>query len=226
MAERRMLAKSIVTSDAFLDMPAEAQALYLQLNMAADDDGFVDSPRSIMRTCGASNDTMKILIAKKFVLTFEKGDNFLVVVKHWKVNNYIRKDTYRETRYKALMRELYLDENGSYSLNPGDGHIPLIENRDEPVTTPSQVRDGPETSFSIPASTQDRIGKVIDSIDQDSIDQSINDEPAAQAGADIDPYNQKIISFVKNGMYDAAAGLYRLYTAQGLDVIHPGDVKT
>lgn len=126
MAERRMFSRSIVTSDAFLDMPAEAQALYLQLNMAADDDGFVDNPRTIMRSCGASNDSMKLLRAKKFVLTFGPDDNFIVVIKHWRVNNYIRSDRYRETRYKELMREMYYDENRSYSMNPGDGHVPCL----------------------------------------------------------------------------------------------------
>lgn len=164
MAERRMFAKSIIESDPFMDMPPEAQMLYIRLNMAADDDGFCDNPRSIMRACGASNDSMKLLIAKKFVLTFEKKDNFIVVIKHWRMNNYIRKDTYHETKYKEFMRELYYDENQSYSLNPGDGHIPCLpgsrpapaplpsQPRDEPVTGPSQTRDDPLT--------QDRLGKV------------------------------------------------------------------
>ena len=127
MAERRMFAKSVVTSDFFRDMPAEAQALYLQLCMEADDDGFVDNPRSIMRGCGASDDSMKLLIAKAFVLTFNKGDQFLLVIKHWRVNNYIQKDRYRKTKYAELMRELYYDENRSYSKNPGDGHTPCLE---------------------------------------------------------------------------------------------------
>ena len=151
-----------------MDMPAEAQALYFHLCMAADDDGFCDNPRSIMRSCGASNDTMKLLISKKFVLTFEKNDGFIVVVKHWRLNNYIRKDTYHETKYKEFMRELYFDENQSYSMNPGDGHVPCIpqrlpapvtpssQTRDEPVTEPSRTRDDPLT--------QDSIGK--DSIDK------------------------------------------------------------
>ena len=146
--------------------------LYIRLNMAADDDGFCDNPRSIMRSCGASNDAMKILIAKKFVLTFEKKDNFIVVIKHWRMNNYIRKDTYHETKYKEFMRELYYDENQSYSMNPGDGHIPCIpgssptpvplpsQTRDEPVTDPSRTRDEPLT--------QDRLGKDKGRLGEDS----------------------------------------------------------
>lgn len=173
MAERRMFAKSIIESDPFMDMPAEAQMLYIHLNLAADDDGFVDRPRSVMRACGASNDSMKLLIAKKFVLAFDRNDNFIVVIKHWRMNNYIRKDTYHETKYKEFMRELYYDENQSYSLNPGDGHVPCIlgsspapvplpsHPRDEPVTNPSRTRDEPLT--------QDRLGK--DSIDKVSLDQ-------------------------------------------------------
>lgn len=158
MAERRMFCKSIIESDAFMDMPAEAQMLYIRLNMAADDDGFCDNPRSVMRACGAGSDTMKILIAKKFVLTFDKNDGFIVVIKHWRMNNYIRKDNYRETKYKEFMRELYYDENRSYSMNPGDGHTPClppvtpcIPPVDEPYTGRTQVVDEPLT--------QDRIGK-------------------------------------------------------------------
>ena len=153
-------------------MPAEAQSLYFHLNMAADDDGFCDNPRSVMRSCGASNDTMKLLIAKKFVLTFEKNDGFVVVVKHWRLNNYIRKDTYHETKYKEFMRELYFDENQSYSTNPGDGHVPCVPGSSPaPVPLPSQPRDEPVTDASRTRDdplTQVTIGK--DSIDKFSVD--------------------------------------------------------
>ena len=155
MAERRMLAKSIVTSDEFLDMPAEAKALYFMLNMAADDDGFCGAPRSVMRQCQVSDDAMKVLVAKKFVLIFPKPDDassYVLVIKHWRVHNYIRKDTYQETKYKELMQSLYLDENKAYSENPGDDHVP--------VTARRRHVDDP--------STQDRIGK--DSIGKFSID--------------------------------------------------------
>lgn len=184
-----------------MDMPAEAQALYFHLCMAADDDGFCDNPRSIMRSCGASNDTMKLLISKKFVLTFEKNDGFIVVVKHWRLNNYIRKDTYHETKYKEFMRELYFDENQSYSMNPGDGHVPCIpqslpapvtpssQTRDEPVTEPSRTRDDPLTQDSI---GKDSIDKAIVSTGEDSTGKGEcergNPPPAA---AITDPENKK-----------------------------------
>ena len=141
--------------------------LYIRLNMAADDDGFCDNPRSIMRACGASDDAMKLLVAKKFVLTFSKQDNFVVVIKHWRMNNYIRKDTYHETKYKEFMRELYYDENNSYSLNPGDGHKPCLpEARDESETDPSRNRDDPMT--------QVRLDKIRVRLEEERLDKSNN----------------------------------------------------
>lgn len=88
MAERRMFAKTIVTSDDFLDMPMSARCLYFTLGMFADDDGFVNNPKSIMRQVGASNDDMNLLIAKKYLLIFENG---VIVIKHWRMHNYIQK---------------------------------------------------------------------------------------------------------------------------------------
>jgi len=111
MAERRMFAKTIVLSDAFLDMSMSARCLYFTLSMLADDDGFVNSPRAVMRQCGASDDDMKLLIAKKFVLVFDSG---VIVVKHWRVNNYLRNDRYTETKYVDEKSLLTLDEKGIY----------------------------------------------------------------------------------------------------------------
>lgn len=73
MAERRMFAKSIVLSDAFLDMPLTARCLYFTLGMVADDDGFVGSPKAIMRQCGASQDDMMVLLQKRYILAFDSG---------------------------------------------------------------------------------------------------------------------------------------------------------
>ena len=111
MAERRMFAKTIIDSDAFLDMPVTARLLYYDLAMRADDDGFVNSPKKIMRMIGASQDDLTILGLRKFVIPFETG---IVVIKHWKIHNYIRKDTYNETKYKEEKAELELDENNAY----------------------------------------------------------------------------------------------------------------
>ena len=107
-----MFAKTIVTSDAFLDMPATARCLYFMLAMLADDDGFVNSPRSVMRQAGSTLDDMNILIAKRFILTFESG---VIVIKHWKIHNLIKGDRYKETTYLTEKSMLTLDENKAYT---------------------------------------------------------------------------------------------------------------
>ena len=123
-----MFAKTIVLSDAFLDLPLSARCLYFTLGMLADDDGFVNAPRSIMRQCGASDDDMKLLIAKKFVLIFDSG---VIVIKHWRINNYLRSDRYVGTKYGEEKAQLTYDENGAYRLGiPGgipNSGIPSIE---------------------------------------------------------------------------------------------------
>lgn len=113
MAEKRMFAKTIIDSDAFLDMPTTSQLLYFHLSMRADDDGFINKPKSIMRMVGASDDDLKILFMKKFVIPFESG---IVVIKHWRINNYIRQDMYHKTPYQDEFEQLMFDENGAYTL--------------------------------------------------------------------------------------------------------------
>lgn len=113
MAERRMFAKSIVLSDAFLDMPATARCLYFTLGMFADDDGFVNSPKSVMRQCGATTDDMNVLLAKKFVYSFDGG---VVVIKHWRINNLLRADRHHDTTYTDELKLLEIDENGAYKM--------------------------------------------------------------------------------------------------------------
>ena len=113
MAERRMFAKTIIDSDAFLDMPHTTQLLYFHLSMRADDDGFINNPKNIMRMIGCKDDDLKILLTKKFLLPFESG---VVVIKHWQIHNYIQKDRYHETKYKEEKAMLQLDENKAYTL--------------------------------------------------------------------------------------------------------------
>ena len=115
-----MFAKTIIDSDAFLDMPVTARLLYYDLSMRADDDGFVNSPKKIMRMIGASQDDLTILGLRKFIIPFETG---VVVIKHWKIHNYIRKDTYNETKYKEEKAELELDENNAYRRLSVDGTL-------------------------------------------------------------------------------------------------------
>ena len=119
-----MFAKTIVLSDAFLDMPLSARCLYFTLGMLADDDGFINSPKSVMRQCGASEDDLRVLLSKKFVLAFESG---VIVIKHWRINNYLRNDRYNGTKYVEEMASLKLNENGSYSYGIPSNGIPSID---------------------------------------------------------------------------------------------------
>ena len=111
MADKRMFAKTIVDSDNFLEMPMSARLLYYDLGMRADDDGFVNSPKKIMRIIGASTDDMNILIARKFIIPFDSG---IVVIRHWRINNYLRKDRYTETTYRDEKSTLAMDNNKQY----------------------------------------------------------------------------------------------------------------
>lgn len=113
MAERRMFAKRIIDSDLFLEMPLSTQALYFHLSMRGDDDGFINNPKRIMRMIGCADDDMRILIEKKFIIPFESG---IVVIKHWKIHNYIRSDRYKpsECEEKKLVA---LDENMVYQMD-------------------------------------------------------------------------------------------------------------
>lgn len=112
MAERRMLSKRVTDTDEFLDMPLSAQALYMHINMHADDDGFVSNVKTIIRMVGAREDDLKILIAKQFIFSFDSG---VVVVRNWFIHNYIRKDRYHETLYSDEKQQLSIDETGNYS---------------------------------------------------------------------------------------------------------------
>lgn len=140
-----MFAKTIIDSDAFLDMPMSARLLYYDLGMRADDDGFINSPKKIMRMIGASNDDVNILIARKFVIPFDSG---VVVIKHWRINNYLRNDRYTETKYLEEKSNLEVDKNGSYTAKNNTG-IPV----GIPTVSTGKVRLG-----------KDSIGKDINTI--------------------------------------------------------------
>lgn len=112
MAERRMFAKTIIDSDAFLDMPLSTQALYFHLSMRADDEGFVNNPKKIARMIGADEDSLKLLIMKHFLIPFESG---IVVIKHWRIHNYIQKDRAKPTAYQEERQTLTVKENGAYT---------------------------------------------------------------------------------------------------------------
>ena len=145
MSDRRMFAKTIIDSDAFLDMPISSQALYFHMSMRADDEGFVNNAKKIIRILGCDDSDMDVLVAKKFVIPFASG---IYAIKHWKINNYIRGDRLVQTKYKEERDSLSLDENGSYTMGADT----------------CQADDGQ-------MSAQDRLGKVRlgkDSIDKDN----------------------------------------------------------
>ena len=138
MAQRRMFSKKITETDFFLDMPMSAQCLYFHLNMSADDDGFIGNVKTIRRMIGASEDDLKLLMAKEFLIPFDSG---VVVIKDWKIHNYIRSDRYNETVYQDEKKQLKQLDNGRYELGIPNV-IPVVHQMD------TQVRLG-----------KDRLGK-------------------------------------------------------------------
>ena len=159
MAERRMFAKTIIDSDAFLDMSLTTQALYFHLSMRADDDGFINNPKKIQRMIGAADDDLKVLIAKNFIIPFESG---IVVIKHWRLHNYIQKDRYKETVYLEEKATLEVKDNKSYTL-ADTSCIHDVYNMD------TQVRLGKDSI---------ELGK--DSIEEISIDENVIDMTKAK----------------------------------------------
>ena len=115
MAQRRMFNKTITNNDKFLEMPDSSQNLYFHLNMNADDDGFVDNWKSIMRMTGHKEDDLKVLIAKQYVIPFESG---VIVIKHWRLNNYLQNDRRKPTIYQKELANLSTDDNNVYKLDP------------------------------------------------------------------------------------------------------------
>lgn len=149
-----MFDRTIITSDDFLDMPATARCLYFTLNMYADDDGFVNNPKSIMRQTNSSADDMNILVLKKYVIPFETG---VIVICHWRIHNYIKSDRYKETDCKAEKAQLQYGNNGEYikkveistmspkCLQNGDTELEIELGKDSEgknIYTPSAERYG------------------------------------------------------------------------------------
>lgn len=190
MAERRMFAKTIIDSDAFLDMPLSAQALYFHLSMRADDDGFINNPKKIQRMVGASDDDCKLLIMKRFIITFESG---VIVIKHWKIHNYIRNDRYKPTIYEEEKSQLVEKENKAYTerLNIG-------------------IPDGYQMD------TQVRLGKDRLELGEDSVEE---EEPKPNRNRFVPPTLEEVKAYCaerKNGV--DAERFVNYYTANGWQV--------
>lgn len=174
MAERRMFARAIIDSDAFLDMPLSTQALYFHLSMNADDEGFVGNPKKIQKMIGARDDDYQILVSKRFILAFPSG---IIVIKHWKINNYIQADRFKATTY--------IEEKATLTLDLKKAYVERIQNVSKMYA-------------------QYRIGK--DSIGEDSIggaaesgltDDDYNDLVSRLGATDTDYYIQRVLAFKK-----------------------------
>lgn len=113
MAKRRMISLEIIDTDTFLELPRDSKLLYYELCIRADDDGFVSSPKKIIKFVGCKNNDLKILIEKKFIIPFSSG---VVVITHWKIHNYIQKDRYKPTIYIEELNLLKIENNGAYKL--------------------------------------------------------------------------------------------------------------
>jgi hypothetical protein len=156
MSSKRMFNTQIVDSDAFLSMPLSSQALYFHLGMSADDDGFLNNPVQIARAINASQDDMNLLLLKKFILRFDTG---VMVIKHWKINNYIRSDRYKPTLYQDELRQLEVKQDGGYRF------IGAIENEKTPIKQEVlPVRSQKDTEI--------RLDKI--KLDKSSIDKGSN----------------------------------------------------
>ena len=112
VADKRMMSKSVIDTDMFLDMPASTQCLYFHMLLMADDDGFLKNAKTIMRTVGASPDDVKLLIAKQYLIPFDTG---IMAIKHWRIHNYIKKDRYKPTDCEEI-KLLEVNEKGEYIL--------------------------------------------------------------------------------------------------------------
>lgn len=114
MAQRRMFNKAITNSDDFLEMPVSSQNLYFHLSMNADDDGFINNWKSIMKLTGSKEDDLKVLVAKQYIIPFETG---VIIIRHWRLNNYLRSDRFTPSNHQKELAQLTLDENNIYQMS-------------------------------------------------------------------------------------------------------------
>jgi len=196
MANRRMFAKTIIDSDAFLDMPPSTQVLYFHLAMRADDDGFINNPKTIMRIVGAKDDDIKLLVAKRFIIPFDSG---VVVIKHWRIHNYIQTDRYTETKYIDEKNQLIINKKNGYSLK----QIGLLDDENDNV----YILD-----------TQVRLGKDRLELDKDRLELDKN-----KATRFIKPTIDEIKTFLNEQEYETdtdryANRFYNFYESKGWKV--------
>ena len=187
MAEKRMMSKSIIETDKFMDMPMSAQCLYFHLLLRADDDGFIVSPKRTMRSIGCTDDDMKILIAKSYVLAFESG---VIVVKHWRIHNYVKRDRYKQSSIPES-KLIMLDENREYQyLEPkrNQSGTSLEPKRNQSGTSLEPKRNQSGTSLEPKRSKEEHEGHSGDHEEYDKINTSDGAEPNwNQTGTKMEP---------------------------------------
>lgn len=172
-----MFSRRITEADSFLDMPLSTQVLYFHLNMGADDDGFVGNAKTIKRMIGASDDDLRLLIQKQYIFPFESG---VVVIRDWKIHNYIQKDRYTETYYKAEKAMLEVQDNKQYQVIDG--------NNDKCIQNVSEM------------DTQVRIGK--DRIGKDRLDYCNNITPLTNDVINVFEFYQKNFGILSPFIHD------------------------
>ena len=177
MARRRMFSLDVVDTDKFLDMPSSTQALYFNLGMRADDDGFVSSPKRITKTVNCAEDDLKLLIAKGYLIPFESG---VVVISDWKINNELKKDRYNPTIHLSEFEKIQTQKNKSYSLITSMTDTKCFQNVSKMDTQDSIGKDS--------------IGK--DSIGKDSIDKELGE--VSKKKAPEETINSTINSYTDN----------------------------
>lgn len=243
MAERRMFAKALIDSDLFLDLPLSAQALYFHLSLRADDDGFVGNPRKIQRMVGGSDDDMKLLVLKQFVLVFESG---VIVIRHWRLHNYIRNDRYKETIYTEEKAQISVGKDNLYTVGiPSDNQmvdslatqyrlgkdrIELGEDRGEstPSSTPSPLpkKSPPKAErhkygeYKHVLLTDEQLKKLNEDFGNDTVALYIRkvDEYCQQTGKTYKDYNLTIRNWIgKDGTANVNNGNRNVDTASNED---------
>lgn len=182
MAERRMFAKTIIDSDAFLDMPLSTQSLYFHLSMRADDDGFVNKPKRIQRMIGASEDDLKLLIVKRFLIPFESG---IVVIKHWKIHNYIQNDRYKETAYLEEKSRLTVKKNKAYSANVSTMDTEWIQ---DGYSLDTQVRLGKNSIVKVIDNNSSSTADAVEGECENTFTSTVTSKPTSKYSSDFEEF--------------------------------------
>ena len=198
MAERRMFAKTVVDSDAFLDLPVSSQALYFHIGVRADDDGFVNNPKKIARITSCTDEDLQKLVDNGFLISFNSG---VVVVTHWRMNNQIRGNRYKGTVCVNEKEQLFIQSNGVYTLNSEQGArlVDLVANlatkrqpNDNQMATKRQLNGNQKETQCSSSVVKD--SKVKDSLDKVIV---VKDTPSNTAIYD-DEHTKAIILYEDN----------------------------